>query len=145
MLLNSAKTAVQPSTQLGSRAAGEAWRTLQASIVNGLFPLAASELLATPVQTFGVLVYANNYSAVTPPEIPGLPLSIICGRSELYSTQLLAFQAPSWCLTPLHGSLDYRKLSARMGSNLEEDPFAAKPESLGEAVCSLKVFCTLLG
>jgi hypothetical protein len=94
MLLNSAKTAVQPSTQLGSRAAGEAWRTLQASIVNGLFPLAASELLATPVQTFGVLVYANNYSAVTPPEIPALPLSIICSPVRAILHAALGISGP---------------------------------------------------
>jgi len=87
MRFNRAKLALQPSTQLGSRAAGEAWRTFQASIVNGLFPLAASELLVLPVQTFGVLMYAN-YSAIAPPQIPALRLSIICGpiRAILHPT-----------------------------------------------------------
>jgi hypothetical protein len=90
MRLNRVKLALQPSTQLGSRAAGEAWRTSQAhssSIVNGLFRSAWLEL------DLGSLMYAN-YSVVAPPQIPALRLSIICGPIRAILHPALGISGP---------------------------------------------------
>ena len=92
MRLNRAKLALQPSTQLGSRATGDAWRTFQASIVNGLFPLAASELLVPSSDLWGP--HVANYSAIAPAQIPALRLSTIYGPIRAILHPALGISGP---------------------------------------------------